>query len=667
MASAAEQLASNLNWGSIGKATELKKRLWFTVGALLVFRIGAYIPVPGVDPAALAEIFSRQSGGIAGMLDVFSGGSIGRMSILALSIMPYISASIIMQILTTVVPSLEALKKEGEAGRKKINQYTRYGTVVLAAFQAYGIAVGLESQTASVGPVVHDPGLFFRFVTIVTLVGGTLLLMWIGEQITARGVGNGTSLIIFAGIVAALPNALVQTLELGRTGALSALFIIALAVGIVVVVAVVVFMETAQRRIVVQYPKRQVGNKMYGGEASHLPLKINTSGVIPPIFASSLLLFPATIASFQGPGRRAGHRPVDADLPGARHAALPAGLYRPDRLLLLLLHDRGLQPDRHGREPEEERRLRAGHPAGQEHGRVSRIHPEPADRDRRALPVAGLHPAGAADRPRRRAVLLRRHQPADRGVGHARHRDPDPGASARAPVRGPHQEGPAAGKGTLATMNIILLGPPGAGKGTQAQRLQTDVGMIQLSTGDMLRAAVKSGSALGQQAKGIMDAGKLVPDELMVGLIEDRIAQPDAAKGFILDGFPRTEAQAEALDKMLTKSGKKLDKVIEMEVDEKALTERVVGRFTCAKCGTGYHDKFKRPKVEGVCDVCGSKEFTRRKDDNAETMKTRMAAYRAQTEPLLPYYRAKGVLKTVDGMAAMDEVYRQIRAVLAGA
>jgi preprotein translocase subunit SecY len=210
--------------------------------------------------------------------------------------MPYISASIIMQILTTVVPSLEALKKEGEAGRKKINQYTRYGTVVLAAFQAYGIAVGLESQAG----VVHDPGLFFRFVTIVTLVGGTLLLMWLGEQITQRGVGNGVSLIIFSGIVAALPNALVQTLELGRTGALSALFIIALAVGVLVVVAVVVFVETAQRRIVVQYPKRQVGNRMYGGEASHLPLKINTSGVIPPIFASSLLLFPATIASFQG-------------------------------------------------------------------------------------------------------------------------------------------------------------------------------------------------------------------------------------------------------------------------------------------------------------------------------------------------------------------------------
>ena len=306
MASATEQLASNLNWGAIGKATELKKRLWFTVGALIVFRIGAYIPVPGVDPAALAEIFHRQAGGIAGMLDVFSGGSIGRMSILALSIMPYISASIIMQILTTVVPSLEALKKEGEAGRKKINQYTRYGTVFLAAFQAYGIAVGLEGQHASTGPVVHDPGVFFQFVTIVTLVGGTLLLMWIGEQITARGVGNGVSLIIFAGIVAALPNALAQTLELGRTGALSALFIIGLLVGVVVVVAVVVFMETAQRRIVVQYPKRQVGNRMFEGQSSHLPLKLNTSGVIPPIFASSLLLFPATIASFQSGNSESG-------------------------------------------------------------------------------------------------------------------------------------------------------------------------------------------------------------------------------------------------------------------------------------------------------------------------------------------------------------------------
>jgi preprotein translocase subunit SecY len=300
MASAAEQLAANLNWGTFGKSKDLQKRLWFTLGALVVFRVGSYIPLPGVDPAALAEMFQRNVGGIAGLLDVFSGGSIGRMSILALSIMPYISASIIMQILTTVVPSLEALKKEGEAGRKKINQYTRYGTVFLAAAQAWGIANGLEASSSSVGPVVPNPGLYFEFVTVVTLSAGTMFLMWLGEQITARGIGNGISLIIFAGIVAAFPTAMVQTLELGRTGALSALFIIALLVGMVAVVFFVVYVELAQRRVLVQYPKRQIGvNRMTGGESSHLPLKINTSGVIPPIFASSLLLFPATIASFR--------------------------------------------------------------------------------------------------------------------------------------------------------------------------------------------------------------------------------------------------------------------------------------------------------------------------------------------------------------------------------
>ena len=216
-------------------------------------------------------------------------------------------------------------------------------------------------------------------------------------------------------------------------------------------------------------------------------------------------------------------------------------------------------------------------------------------------------------------------------------------------------------------MNLILLGPPGAGKGTQAKQLEERHGLVQLSTGDMLRAAVASGSELGKKAKGIMEKGELVPDGLMIGLIQDRIAQPDAAQGFILDGFPRTEAQAKALDEMLAHTVKKLDRVIEMEVDEKALIERIVGRYTCARCGTGYHDKFKRPKVDGVCDVCGSTEFIRRQDDNAGTMKTRMAAYRAQTQPLLPYYEARGVLRKVDGMASMDEVYRQISGILSGA
>ncbi|MTJ81617.1 MAG: preprotein translocase subunit SecY [Telmatospirillum sp.] len=298
MASAAEQLAANLNLGVFAKATELKKRIWFTLAALVVYRLGTWIPVPGVDPHVLAEVFQRSGGGILGMFDMFAGGALQRMTVFALNIMPYISASIIMQLMTTVVPSLEAMKKEGEQGRKKINQYTRYATVVIAAVQAYGIAVGLESMSGRGGSAVFDPGLFFRFTTVVTLVGGTMFLMWLGEQITARGVGNGTSLIIFAGIVANLPRAIASTLEMGRTGALSAPVIIALILMGVGIVALIVYVERAQRRIVIQYPKRQVGNRVYGGEASHLPLKLNTSGVIPPIFASSILLMPITAAGF---------------------------------------------------------------------------------------------------------------------------------------------------------------------------------------------------------------------------------------------------------------------------------------------------------------------------------------------------------------------------------
>jgi len=294
MVSAAEQLASNLNFSALAKADELKKRIWFTLGALLVYRLGTYIPLPGIDPNVWSQIFRTQAGGILGMFNMFSGGGINRMAIFALNIMPYISASIILQLLTSVVPSLEALKKEGEAGRKIINQYTRYLTVVLAVLQAYGIAVGLQGA----GNVVSQPGMFFLISTALTLTGGTMFLMWLGEQITARGIGNGISLIIMAGIVAELPSALASTLELGRQGALSTAVILAILVMVVVVIAFIVFMERAQRRLLIQYPKRQVGNKMFEGQSSHLPLKLNTSGVIPPIFASSLLLLPTTVANF---------------------------------------------------------------------------------------------------------------------------------------------------------------------------------------------------------------------------------------------------------------------------------------------------------------------------------------------------------------------------------
>jgi len=301
MASAAEQLAANINFGAIAKAEELKKRIWFTLGALIVYRLGTYIPLPGIDPEALRQSFQNASGGVLGLFNMFSGGAVERMAIFALNIMPYISASIIVQLLTSVLPSLEALKKEGESGRKILNQYTRYLTVVLAVFQSWGIAVGLQSS----GTIVQEPGPFFVISTVITLTGGTMFLMWLGEQITSRGIGNGASLIIFAGIVANLPSAIAGTLELGRQGAISTGLILGVIVMAVAIIYFVVFMERAQRRLLINYPKRQVGNRMYEGQTSFLPLKLNTSGVIPPIFASSLLLLPTTIASFstdQGTG-----------------------------------------------------------------------------------------------------------------------------------------------------------------------------------------------------------------------------------------------------------------------------------------------------------------------------------------------------------------------------
>lgn len=302
MASAAEQLASNMSLGVFSKATELKQRLWFTLGALIVYRLGTYIPVPGVDGSVMAEMLKTNSTGLFGMFDMFGGGAFGRMAVFALNIMPYISASIIIQLMSSAVPQLESLKKEGEQGRKKLNQYTRYLTVFIAIFQAYGMAIGLENMHVGNAQAVIDPGMFFRFSCVITLVGGTMFLMWIGEQITARGVGNGTSLIIMAGIVANLPRAAANLLDMGSTGALSGFFILFFVVLAAATIAAIVFVERAQRRINVQYPKRQVGNRMFGGDSTHMPLKINTSGVLPPIFASSILLIPATLAGFAAGG-----------------------------------------------------------------------------------------------------------------------------------------------------------------------------------------------------------------------------------------------------------------------------------------------------------------------------------------------------------------------------
>ena len=295
MVSAAEQMAANTSWAALGKATDLRNRIFFTIGLLIVYRLGTFIPVPGIDAIALREFMEQAAQGIGGILTMFTGGALGRMGIFALGIMPYISASIIVQLLTSMVPALEQLKKEGEQGRKKINQYTRYGTVALATLQSYGLAVSLQS-----GDLVTNPGLFFIVSCMVTLVGGTMFLMWLGEQITARGIGNGISLIIFVGIIAEVPAALAQFFASGRSGAISPAVIVGVIVMVIATIAFVVFMERALRKIHIQYPGRQVGMKMYDGGSSHLPVKVNPAGVIPAIFASSLLLLPTTISTFSG-------------------------------------------------------------------------------------------------------------------------------------------------------------------------------------------------------------------------------------------------------------------------------------------------------------------------------------------------------------------------------
>ncbi len=302
MTSAAEQFASNINLSSFAKAKELKKRLLFTLGALIVFRLGTYIPIPGINSEAFSSVFQTQTGGLLGTLNIFAGGAVERMAIFALNIMPYISASIIMQLMTAVIPSLEAIKKEGEQGRRQINQYTRYLTVFLATMQGYFIAVSLQTNSGAGIPVVSDPGPFFLLTTVVTLVGGVMFLLWLGEQVTARGVGNGVSLIIFAGIVAELPRAAAGLLDQGRAGGIPGGVVVAIILLTLGLVAFVVFMERSQRRIIVQYPRRQVGQRMTQGEKSHLPLKLNSAGVIPPIFASSLLLLPATALGAIGDG-----------------------------------------------------------------------------------------------------------------------------------------------------------------------------------------------------------------------------------------------------------------------------------------------------------------------------------------------------------------------------
>ena len=448
MASAAEHLASSITFANFQKATELKKRLWFTLGGLILFRLLSFVPVPGIDPAAMSALYQTQSGGILDVFNTFSGGALQRFSIVALGVMPYITASIVVQLGATLYGPWQQLRKEGETGRKKLNQYTRYLTVAITLVQGYLAVKGLESQSLKQGiQAVVAPGLLFEVAGTVSLVGGTLFLMWIGEQITSRGIGNGVSLIIMAGIIARLPQAIAQLLEGSRTGSISGLLVVGIVVLTVVLVLFICFMERAQRRVLIQYPKRQTVRGMQQ-ERSHLPIKLNTAGVIPPIFASSLLLMPLTVLNWAGSraaAERRRERLADHDQHFPQpHAPAYMALYADrHRLLLLLLHGGAVQQRGDGGQSEAPRRLHPRHPPGQGDRRIFRLCAQPDHGRRRSLSGGDLpHPAdpvgaGGAQHP------ARRHEPSDRRQRDDGHGEPNPEPPDRAPIWRPHQEGEA--------------------------------------------------------------------------------------------------------------------------------------------------------------------------------------------------------------------------------
>ena len=437
MASAAEQMAANISWGTFAKAKELQQRILFALALLIVYRVGTFIPVPGIDSVALQQFVEQAQGGIGGILNMFSGGAIGRMAIFALGIMPYISSAIIVQLLAAMVPQLEQLKKEGEQGRKKINQYTRYGTVFLATFQAFGLAKGLEASE-----LVTNPGFMsFQLPCVITLVGGTMFLMWLGEQITARGIGNGISLIIFVGIIAELPAALAQFFSQGRSGVLSPAVIIGVMVMVAVVIALVVFMERALRKVHIQYPKRQAANnRMYGGQSSHLPIKLNPSGVIPPIFASALLLLPTTVSTFSGTQTSPFMNTLLAYFGPGQPLYLTFFVAMIVFFAYFYTANVSFKTEDIADNLKPAERLCSGNSAWPANGGVSRLRGHALAGSRFRVSFGGVPVAGNPEGRTGDSILFRRNVVADRGFGHDGHDHAGPVSSSGPPVREPDRE-----------------------------------------------------------------------------------------------------------------------------------------------------------------------------------------------------------------------------------
>lgn len=433
--------------GGLGKFTELRQRLLFVIGALIVYRIGCYVPVPGVNPDAMLALMQAQGGGIVDMFNMFSGGALHRFSIFALNVMPYISASIVMQLAVHIFPALKAMQKEGESGRRKITQYSRIGAVLLAVVQGGSIALALQNQLSPSGaPVVYAPGMGFVLTAIVALTAGTIFLMWVGEQVTERGIGNGVSLIIFAGIVAGLPGAVIHTVEAYRDGNMSFIALLLIVLVVLAFTYFVVFVERGQRRITVNYARRQGGRNAYMNQTSFLPLKLNMAGVIPAIFASSILAFPTTLAMWSGQASSATWLQKVGQRAGSGRAAAHDRVRCADHRFRVLLYRAGVQLAGNRRQPEEVGRADSGHPSGQGNGRLCRRRADPPDGRRFAVPGDRLPAAGNHAHPAGRVVLLRRHLAADRGGGGDGLHCADPGAPDVAPVREPAEKGQPEGR-----------------------------------------------------------------------------------------------------------------------------------------------------------------------------------------------------------------------------
>jgi preprotein translocase subunit SecY len=628
---------------------EIRKKLIFTAVILALYRLGSHIPAPGINSKAVADIQKNfSSGNILGFLNLFSGGGLQRLAIFALGIMPYVTASIILQLLTVVVPSLEKLSKEGEIGQARITQYTRYLTVGLALAQSVGYVFLFRSLQSGAGQeVVRDFSVETVMLIVVSLTAGTILLMWMGELITQRGIGNGISLLIFASIVARLP----QGFQAWWTSP-DQVFRVLMPFLAIAIVAAVVFVQEGQRRIPIQFAKRMVGTRMTGGQQSYLPLRVNMAGVIPVIFAASIMAFPPTVGQLID-------APWAKDLAAAFNPSGAAYLIGETIFIILFTYfytavtfnpvDQAENLKKYGG-------FIPGSKARSSDGRVPGQDPRPPHVSRSSVPCRDRSPTDDPDQSDQYESLLRRNFTSHRRRRRIGYGEADGGATDDAQLRRIPE--------VMSELNLILLGPPGAGKGTQAARLVQDFRLPWASTGDMLRSAVAEGSPLGLKAKEYMDSGDLVPDELIIDLIVERVGQEDCADGFLLDGFPRTLPQADALAGALDGLGRKVTAALLIELDDEEVIRRLSGRRVCVKEGHGYHVEFDPPKHEDSCDQDGSR-LIQRDDDKPEVIANRLEVYHRQTKPLVAYYEELGLLRRFDGSRSQTEVHDHIRAALA--